>query len=136
MPAAFAESLEESPRGTLHLKIHSSGLLLATVRGHYGVDLLHPYLRALADVARSNRAIGFHDWEGMVSYDSECRRSMTRWTLQNISRVAKVHILVKHRLVAMGVATGSMLVGRNLVTAHTRRSEFEERFREASRDLG
>lgn len=120
----------ESGRGSLQLTLYAPCVLLAVVRGHYGKDLLPRYMRALAEVAASGRAVGFHDWENMTSYDSECRRRMTEWTIHNRTRVESAHILVKHRLVAMGVATGSMLVGRNLVSTYTNRSKFEAAYRD------
>jgi hypothetical protein len=119
----------DSERGSLHVSHYSPRLLLAVVRGHYGAELLPRYMRALADVAASGRAIGFHDWQRMESYDSECRRRMTEWTINNRTRVESVHILVRHRLVAMGVATGALLVGRNLVSTYSERAEFEAALR-------
>jgi hypothetical protein len=127
---ALTDSVETS-RGSLRLTHYPPRLLLAVVRGHYGKELLPRYMRALADVAGSGRAVGFHDWYEMTGYDSECRKRMTEWGINNRTRVEKVHILVKHKLVAMGVATGSLLVGGGIVATYTSRAEFEAAFEQA-----
>jgi hypothetical protein len=130
MPATGVVDTVESERGSLRVTMYGESVLLVVVRGHYGVELLPRYMRALAEVAVSGRAVGFHDWQAMESYDSECRRRMTEWTIQSRTRIESAHILVRHRLVAMGVATGSLLVGRDLVKAYTERAAFEAALRQ------
>jgi hypothetical protein len=61
----------------------------------------------------------------MTGYDSECRRRMTDWGINSRTRIRKVHFLVRHKLVAMGVATGSLLVGGDLVSTYTDREKFK-----------
>ena len=115
----------QTPRGSLFVTFYEPELLVAVVRGHLSTVLLPRYMSALADVAASGRAVGFHDWYDMTGYDSECRRRMTEWGLNNRTRIEKVHFLVRHKLVAMGVATGSLLVGGDLVATYTDRAVFQ-----------
>jgi hypothetical protein len=114
----------ETAQGSLHLTLYPPDLLFAVARGHFGRELLPRYMGALAEVAKSDQAVGFHDWYDMTGYDSECRRRLTDWALNNRTRIEKVHILVQHKLVAMGVATGSLLVGGDLVSTYTDRLNF------------
>src|SRR4051812_26190237 len=115
------EKVHESARGTLRIRVNDSGLLVAVVSGHYGADLLAPYLAAMEQVTRAGQAVGFHDWERMDSYDTRCRQDMTEWTIRNIGQIAGWHILVRSRLVAMGVATASLLIGKEVITSYTSR---------------
>lgn len=125
LDASPVESHHETRTGSLHIARYASGLIVAKVTGHFGSGLLPQYLRALTDVARTKRAVGFHDWLDMEGYDSQCRRSMTDWTIRNRDYVQSVHILVKHRLVAMGVSASSLLVGVGLVKTYWDPGEFQ-----------
>ncbi len=119
------QTVHESARGTLRLQLGDSGLLIGTVNGHYGAELLPNYVEAMNTAARAGRMLAFHDWEEMETYDSECRKVMTDWTLRHRHMVERGHILVRSKLVSMGVTTASLLIGSDLIVAYTQRSAFE-----------
>ena len=119
------ETVHESARGTLRLQLGDSGLLIGKVVGHYGVDLLASYVDGMNAAARAGRVVAFHDWEEMETYDSECRKVMTDWTLRHRHMVERGHILVRSKLVSMGVTTASLLIGSDLIVTYTQRAEFE-----------
>jgi len=83
------------------------------------------YLRPLEGATQYGPAEVFLDWEALSGYDSECRRQMTDFVLANRSRFARVHVLVRNRLVAMGVTTAGLLIGGGIVTAYAERGAFE-----------
>jgi hypothetical protein len=69
--------------------------------------------------------VGFHDWEDMNTYDAECRKVLTEWTLRHRGQIEGWHILVRSKLVAMGVATASLLIGGGVIVSYNQRDKFE-----------
>lgn len=49
---------------------------------------------------------------------------MTDWVMRHRAETERHHILLTSKLVAMGVATASLLIGGNFVVAYTNASEF------------
>ena len=80
-----------------------------------------------ATILQPYEQISFQDYGEMSGYDSESRILLTRWCTQHVADIGAVHVLVKSRMVAMGVTTASMalaLVGVRL-TPYSNRAEFE-----------
>ncbi len=77
-----------------------------------------------ACAAGGPRLIAFHDWEALTSYESEARTALTTWGFDIRSGVERVHILVRSKLVRMGVSVASIvLVG--MIVAHGERTKFD-----------
>jgi hypothetical protein len=64
----------------------------------------------------AGRVHGFHDWFDMSNYDSRCRVELTAWVMSHRQRSA-LHIGLRSRMVAMGVAVANLALG-NLITIH------------------
>lgn len=60
---------------------------------------------------------------------------MTAWVQRNRARVAPQHILVRSRIVAMGVATANLILGGDVIISHFKRSTFEQELARASSSL-
>jgi len=124
-----SETVHKDERGALRLEYFEGSLFRASMTGHFSAKLLPPYLRTLERAIASGDAVGFHDWEAMSAYDAECRKVLTEWTLRHRGRIEGWHILVRSKLVAMGVATASLLIGSGTITSYSERDPFEAAYR-------
>jgi len=61
-------------------------------------------------VAANGSMEGFHDWSGLVGYESACRKAVTDWAVEHRTEVEKVHVFVTQQLVRMGVSVTSIVV--------------------------
>jgi hypothetical protein len=125
-----------APVAGVSLMEPAPGLFVGRIEGHYTEAMLRPYLAAM-DVAFGRAAIfrGFHDWELMTGYETICRKEMTVWVQRHRARVAPQHILVRSRMVAMGVATANLVLGGDVIISHFKRSAFEQALARASAGL-
>jgi hypothetical protein len=128
------EALHETPRGSARIAFLAPGVFLGTITGHYSKELLAPYLAGMAAALKQSRLVTFNDWWDMTSYDSVCRTTMTEWVIANRARSERHHILVRSKLVAMGVATASMLAGGDLLASYTTRDTFDVALKTALRE--
>jgi hypothetical protein len=119
-----------SGRGAVTIALVAPRVLLCKADGHYDEPLAAHYVRAMTHASEYGPAELFLDWENLTGYDSECRRLMTQFMLDNRARFTRAHILVRNRLVAMGVSTAALLIGDGLLEAYTERSRFEQRLRD------
>lgn len=119
--------------GRMTYAFPSPGIMVNTMTGHYAADLLSFCLAGMADGIEGGPLVMFFDWEGMTGYDVDCRREMTKWTMDRKAQIGKVHILVKSKLVAMGVSVANLLLGGDTICSYTDRPKFEGALRAACR---
>jgi len=126
LPAAT--KVIEHARGRVELT--SRGDVLATVASvHIVVGDARALTQFVEAVRRKHTSVRiFHDWEAVSGYDSEARVHLTRWTLSAPREaLAECHVLVRSRLVAMGVSTAALAL-RVLdvpLSSYSVRAEFE-----------
>lgn len=119
-------------RGTAGYRYPQPGIFIGQVAGYFSSDMVDDYVDAMSKAFdRGRGAVGFHDWSELQGYDSNARKRLTEWVLQQRSKMVEHHILVRSKLVAMGVATASMLVGGHIITSHTDRASFERALQHA-----
>jgi hypothetical protein len=119
-------------RGTLSISFPAPGILFGRVSGHYSQAMLKEYLGGLDEAVKAGHKLTtFHDWEEMTGYDSVCRQAMTDWVLKHVSQIHMNHILVRSKIVAMGVATANLLTGGKLLFPYTTRVPFERALKTA-----
>jgi len=123
-----AEKVIEHARGRVELT--SRGDVLATVAsGHIVVGDARALTQFVEVVRRKHTSVRiFHDWEAVTGYDSEARVHLTRWTLSAPRKaLAECHVLVRSRLVAMGVSTAALAlhVVDVPLSSYSVRAEFE-----------
>ena len=112
------------------------GVFAGRIEGHYTEAMLRPYLAGMERaLAQAEILQGFHDWELMTGYETICRKEMTAWVQRHRARVVRQHILVRSRIVAMGVATANLVLGGDLIVSHDKRSTFEPALARASAGL-
>jgi len=73
----------------------------------------------------------FNDWWDMSGYDAEARNKLTEWTLRIRHNIASDHILVRSKIVSMGVSLANVALG-GLLTVYTDRTEFAQARRRAT----
>lgn len=66
----------------------------------------------------------FDDLEDLRGYDSDVRSRLTGWSRDHRPKIVAFHILVRSKIVAMGVSLANLAIGGAIV-AHTRRAAFE-----------
>jgi hypothetical protein len=124
-----------SDRGSVTYALLGTRTLWFEAEGYFDKSLIAHYAGALTRAMPYGPVEVFLDWQAMTGYDSECRKQLTDLVLNNRERFAKVHVLVRHKLVAMGVTTASMLIGGAILVAHTERSQFEQLLNQALASL-
>lgn len=65
----------------------------------------------------------FDDFSGLEGYTSQARIELTAWTRKNLPKIGSIHILVRSKLVSMGVAVANVALGN--VNSYTDRKSFD-----------
>lgn len=73
--------------------------------------------------ARPGRVHGFHNWLAMDNYESVCRVELTAWVLSHREQ-STLHIGLRSRMVAMGVAVANLALG-SLIQVHNEPKQLE-----------
>jgi hypothetical protein len=125
VPPAREASTFETPRGRLTVASPAPGVLQTIATGHVDVAMADRIIAAGERVlAESKPLFGFHDWEGLTGYETECRKRLTEWGMRIRADVGAVHVLVRSRLVAMGVSVASLAL-QGMIVPYTERPPFE-----------
>jgi hypothetical protein len=117
----------ECPRGSVVITFPAPHIFVGTITGFYDVALLPAYLEGMSlAAARSAATIYlFHSWEAMTSYDTDCRKQMIAWAMARRATIQQEHhVVMRSRLVAMGVSTAAVLLGGKIVQAYTDADRF------------
>jgi len=98
--------------GELQVRILSDSIILHVVKGHAGAELIPLFTRSVEQRIREGRRLDwFADYSEMVSYDSQVRIALSQFVNSNKPSLNKLVILVRSRLVAMGVSVANLAVG-------------------------
>jgi hypothetical protein len=101
-------------------------LYLTKMTGHLDATMTGTFIAILdAFMAKRGRDIcSFNDWEAMENYDSAARTMLVSWTLARRHQFACVHLLVRSKIVQLGVEAANLALGR-FMTTHRERVAFE-----------
>jgi len=72
----------------------------------------------------------FHDWADMSRYDTEARVKLTEYANRRIRCFASTNILVRSRLLAMGITVANIIL-RNHIQVYGHRERFDKELRRA-----
>ncbi len=113
-----------SERGKLTLRSPLPHVLVVRVEGEFQFSLV-PYYKTPIDraIAQGIFIHVFNDWWEMSGYDAETRVDLTNWTLP-IRRKVNSHILLRSKIVALGVSAANFALGGAL-NVHTDRASFD-----------
>ncbi len=114
-----------APKGSLTIEKPVRGVIRFTYHGHM-VAAVVPFLEAsVAEVLRSGvRPDLFIDLAAMTGYDSEYRKAISEWGARTHPHFGEVRVLVRSKLIAIGIAV-SNLTAANKLKPTTDRREFE-----------
>ncbi len=129
---AIDEANLATSQGTARLWALAPTVYVTSVTGHMGDA--HAVLFERFAEKRIREAGGklnvFHDWIGMTGYESRCRQRMTQWSVANLGAYDEVHMVLRSRLVAMGVQVANLALGGKM-RVHASRVRLEVELRRA-----
>jgi hypothetical protein len=112
-------------RGSIEVWQPAAGVVCSRCRGHAPVGFSETLTHRLdALIKLGMHPVVFDDWEELASYDPLTRVHVTAWTAANADKLSGIHVLLKSKLVAMGVTVANVTL-RGSVKAYTSRAEFE-----------
>src|SRR5690606_35425297 len=124
-PLGGSEEVWSNDRGQLRFKRLADGVIVTEVRGTLSRAFVPGYLRSLERVLAARPGLlSFCDWYDMEGYDSDARMALTQWTYAHRSEFAAIHILLRSKLVAMGVSVANLALG-GFMTVHSARAPFD-----------
>ncbi len=118
-----------SARGTTYFWRPARGVLLSRVEGRLTLEAglaMDALMRRV--VSEDRRITAFGDWEDMTDYDTEVRNRLSKTVLELRASFESNHLLVKSRIVALGVQAANVVV--KILTVHNERGPFEAALRE------
>lgn len=112
-------------RGLMRLRVlpRNDGptVVLTRVAGHASTPIVREYIDHLGKICAQGKVEIFHDWYEMTGYDTDARKALTDWNLTHQTDVVEVHMLVKSKVVAMGISVASLVAGRDFAVYSDRR---------------
>ena len=110
-------------RGTLRVWSPVRGVVVHEFKGYLEPDSARLLIDRLERLMGTRNAIdAFNDWEGISGYDTEARVLLTEWVRRTRPRFRSIHVLVRSRLVGMGISVANLALGGMLTAHHERRS--------------
>ena len=115
----------ESDRGRLVISQPVLGVMIFTYWGHATAPMV-TFIEESVDrvLAKGSKPDLFIDLDRIAGYDSTYRRAVSAWGARNYRRFGEVRVLVRSRIVAMGIAV-SNLTAANKLEPTTKRPEFQ-----------
>jgi hypothetical protein len=123
VPPGASSALElgrvEQPRGSAVFYEPAPGVLLLRVQGHIPMEAAAAAIQLRDKSLRARANIHLFDdaWEA-TSYDSAARLALTEWAKQNASRIGSHHLLLRSKILAMGVSVANLAL-RQQIAVHT-----------------
>ncbi|APR79110.1 Hypothetical protein A7982_04457 [Minicystis rosea] len=134
LPAADpGSSRVEDARGTAIFSEPAPGVLLVRIVGHVTLDAANAAIALRRKALRTTPILHLFDdaWEA-IGYDSDVRLRLTTWAKENSDRIGSHHLLIRSKILAMGVSVANMAL-KNRITAHTAEESFAAALRDACR---
>ena len=119
-----------TPRGRMRMYRFQPAVVLGVAEGQLEQPHIQPVIDALSEVIDEvGELTMFHDWLEVGGYDTPVRVRWTAWQRERRAQITATHILVKSRVVAMGVRTAALAL--SMVGARVYSYTEPERFNEA-----
>ena len=126
-----------TPRGTLALWAATPSLVVGRVRGHLEDAFVDAMLaQGEASLRAEGKTRTYHDWEESTGYAPIARLRLTEWTLQHLGSIQEMHILVRSRILAMGVEVARLTLRGRVLVPYVDRRPYEYHLHTALRALG
>jgi len=109
---------QETPRGRLALWTLDQGFLVFQIVAHGDKAFVSPIVAGFERSLRNGTSVQmFVDVGRMTSYDTELRTEVTAALAQQRKRIGCLHIVVRSKIVAMGVSVANLALG-GIMTIH------------------
>lgn len=103
-------------KGSIHLWRPARSLLVSRVEGVLSVDgsrAIEVATRRI--VSEDHRVDIFHDWSEMTDYEIATRVQLTLVAAELLGQIDSLHLLVRSKIVAMGVQTANLVLKKIIV---------------------
>jgi hypothetical protein len=122
-PARLKKRLA-TDKGTVEIYFLSPEVVLQRATGHAELPIAQTIATTLqAAIDGGARIAIFDDFSGLDGYTSDARIALTTWTRAALPHISSIHILVRSKIVSMGVAVANIAL-RN-VNTYTDRVAFD-----------
>jgi hypothetical protein len=112
--------------GRLSLWTPAASIVLARLQGYGAEAFVEPISEAFERALTSPDSIRlFFDAESLENYDSTLRTGLTDRFVRDRERLSALHVLVRSKIVSMGVSVANMTLG-GMVVSHTERGAFSD----------
>jgi len=129
------EELIRWSRGELRIRVHDD-VVFEHVTGYFEKEIVAKYTAPIDRLIASGvRPTLFIDASEMTGYDSDTRLKLTDWTFWIRDKISGCHILVRSKIVSMGVSIANLALG-GLLKVSTDRGEFSLAYSRALRPPG
>jgi hypothetical protein len=115
----------ENSRGRLALWTLDQGIFVFQIVAHGDRSFATPVVAAFERSLRHGASQMFADLELMTSYDTELRTEVTAALVRDRKRIACLHVLVRSKIVAMGVSVANLALG-GIMTIHGSAPPFQQ----------
>ncbi len=115
-----------TPLGELDIWVPSASLVLVRMTGVGDARFAGPVLEHFDAAAKAGAPVHlFVDFQRLDTYESGLRTRATAHLGGQRQNIGGLHVLVRSRLVAMGVAVANLALG-GIIRAHSQRASFSE----------
>jgi hypothetical protein len=109
---AGAPKTYTADRGVLEIWNLAPGVIMDRCAGRATAE----FARGIAEnigavIAAGHKVTVFADWELLEGYDTAARVELTEWTAKHRHEMDSVHVLLRSKIIAMGVAVGNLAAG-------------------------
>ncbi len=114
------------PRGAVSVWVPAPSLLVVRLQGHGEAEFARPIIQAFDGLQMTPAAHLFFDAEELENYESSLRVELTSRLFPEREKLASSHVLVRSKLVAMGVSVANLALG-GIVNSTSDRRRFKAR---------
>lgn len=120
-----------SDHGSARLRMEAPGVVVISYRGVIGGDVVPDLQTRVDEVIRTHGKIWFFvDAAELTSYHTAFRKLWTVWLKDNRPNMHELHLLIRSRIVQMGVNLVNPLIG-NYIVGHSQEQPFRDRIQRA-----
>lgn len=130
MSFGVARVHREWPESEYWLYVPMATIVVSRVAGRGSEEVAETMIEEFDRLFADDSALSiFTDMSEMSDYSSKARALLTNWTKKNMPRTRTVHVLVKSKLVAMGVSVANLAL-RSGMKIHSSAASFEDAVRD------
>jgi hypothetical protein len=119
-------------RGELRIKVNEH-VVYEQVTGYLEKDYVTNITQPVDKLIHAGtKPLIFNDWWELTGYDTDARLKLTDWIFWIRGKITGSHILVRSKIVSMGVSIANLALG-GMLTVYTDRQEFNLAYHRAVR---